>query len=74
MVSRAGDPGLASRYPNDAGIGKDPAVFFHDNFESTDLKKWDEKKHDWKLYTGTYTIVAGSNADDEKLSATLKLQ
>ena len=39
-----------------------------------ELKKWDEKKHDWKLYTGTYTIVAGSNADDEKLSATLKLQ
>ena len=36
--------GIAAQYPNDAGIGKDPRVLFTDNFESGDLKKWDEKR------------------------------
>ena len=34
--------GLAAKYPGDAGIGRDPAVLFADDFESGDLKKWDE--------------------------------
>jgi len=34
--------GIASRYPGDRGIETDPAVIFHDDFESGDLrKKWD---------------------------------
>ena len=36
-------PGLAAKYPADAGIAKDPAVFFADDFESGDLKRWDDK-------------------------------
>jgi hypothetical protein len=36
------DTPLASLYPNDAGILNDPAVLFADNFESGDLKKWDQ--------------------------------
>jgi hypothetical protein len=38
---RAAD-GIAIRYPADAGIERDPAVLFADNFESGDLKKWSE--------------------------------
>ena len=35
--------GLASRYPGDKGIGRDPAVVFHDDFEAGEVgKKWDE--------------------------------
>jgi len=37
-------PGLASKYPGDAGIAKDPDVLFADNFESGDMKKWDQQK------------------------------
>ena len=41
-----GDVGVASKYPGDAGIEKDPAVVFHDDFEASakpaDLSaKWD---------------------------------
>jgi len=51
-ASRAADPveggklsegtGLASRYPGDAGIADDPAVLFSEDFESGDLKQWDD--------------------------------
>jgi hypothetical protein len=38
-----GDRGLAIKYPGDEGIGKDPAVLFHDDFESGEPQsKWDE--------------------------------
>jgi hypothetical protein len=36
--------GLAAGYVRDAGIEKDPAVLFTENFESGDLAKWQEKK------------------------------
>lgn len=36
-------PGLAAKYPKDAGIAKDPAVIFADDFEAGDLQKWDER-------------------------------
>jgi len=32
-----------------------------------DLQKWDMQKHGWKLYPGDYTLVLGSNSQDEKL-------
>src|SRR5206468_1226986 len=35
--------GLAAKYPDDAGIGSDPAVLFADNFESGDMRKWDQQ-------------------------------
>lgn len=37
-----GDKGIAARYPADRGIEADPAVLFHDDFETDDLRvKWD---------------------------------
>ena len=36
-----GDHGIASHYPNDQGIDLDPAVIFHDDFETGDLRNWD---------------------------------
>ncbi|MEQ1828958.1 MAG: carbon-nitrogen hydrolase family protein, partial [Pirellula sp.] len=36
--------GIASQYPGDAGIEKDPSVLFADNFESGGMNKWDETK------------------------------
>src|SRR5262245_4400379 len=37
-------PGLATKYPGDTGIARDPDVFFADNFESGDMKLWDQKR------------------------------
>ena len=36
--------GLAAKYPGDDGIANDPDVLFADNFESGDMKKWDQKR------------------------------
>lgn len=37
------EPGLAAKYSNDAGISRDKAVLFHDDFEEGKLGgKWDE--------------------------------
>jgi hypothetical protein len=41
--------GLASRHPGDKGIASDPAVIFSDDFESSDLKRWDESRGSIKL-------------------------
>jgi hypothetical protein len=35
--------GLAGKYVGDVGIGKDSATLFADDFESGDLKRWDDK-------------------------------
>ncbi|MBX3400428.1 MAG: hypothetical protein KF873_16970 [Gemmataceae bacterium] len=41
----AQDRGLGMKYPADAGIAKDPAVLFHDDFEAGDFgTKWDDVK------------------------------
>ena len=41
-TAAADDRGLAARYPNDAGIARDPAVLFHDDFEGEKLgAAWD---------------------------------
>ena len=52
-ISTPAAEGLASKYPNDLNIEKDPRVFFADNFESGDLKKWDDK-------SGTIAITQDS--------------
>lgn len=45
LVARAQDKsqtGLASKYSKDAGVGRDPAVLFHDDFEEGKIgAKWD---------------------------------
>lgn len=38
------DQGIAAKYSGDRGIEKDPAVLFADNFESGDMKKWDQER------------------------------
>jgi hypothetical protein len=41
--ANAQDEGLAVKYPKDAGIGRDTAVLFHDDFEDGKIgAKWDE--------------------------------
>src|SRR5450432_2112997 len=39
-----------------------------------ELQKWDLRKQQWKLYIGNYTIVAGADSQDEKLSAIVTLK
>jgi len=36
--------GLASKYAGDVGIADDPDVLFAENFESGDMKKWDQQR------------------------------
>jgi hypothetical protein len=36
--------GLAAKYPHDDGIATDPDVLFADNFETGDMKKWDQQR------------------------------
>jgi len=36
--------GLAAKYPGDVGIADDPDVLFADNFESGNMKKWDQQR------------------------------
>ena len=43
-VTEARSSGLAAKYRHDEGIASDPAVLFADNFESGDMKKWDQKR------------------------------
>jgi len=42
LAFSAESPGLSSEYPGDDGIERDPLVLFSDNFESGDMKKWDQ--------------------------------
>jgi hypothetical protein len=46
-----GAESIASRYPGDSGIARDPAVIFADDFESPELKRWDEARGAFKLTT-----------------------
>jgi hypothetical protein len=57
-----GNAGLAARYPGDAGIGKDPAVLFHADFEdcatTADLsQQWDV------MYNGEHLSIAEDPAN-----------
>ena len=36
--------GLAAKYHGDVGIANDPDVLFSDNFESGEMKKWDQQR------------------------------
>jgi predicted amidohydrolase len=40
----ASSPGLAAKYPGDVGIANDSDVLFSENFESGDMKKWDQQR------------------------------
>jgi len=49
----AAEPPLASRYPADVGIEKDPAVLFSDDFESGQLRKWDQVRGTLMVWSNT---------------------
>jgi beta-glucosidase len=38
-----------------------------------ELQKWDLNTHSWKLYPGEYTVILGSNAQDEKVTTAFTL-
>lgn len=40
----AAEEALSAKYPGDVGIEKDPVVLFAENFESGDLKQWDQQR------------------------------
>jgi len=52
--------------------GNSAVVDFH--IPLSDLQKWDMAAHQWKLYKGNYTIVAGGDARDEKLTTLISVK
>ena len=44
ILPTIGAESISSKYWNDQNIASDPRVLFADNFESGDLKKWDQKR------------------------------
>jgi beta-glucosidase len=40
----------------------------------TELQKWDLATHKWKVYSGDYKLVLGSNSRDEKLSMEFRIE
>ncbi len=38
------------------------------------LQKWDDKKHQWRLYKGTYRLLIGENSASAKLSAEFSIR
>src|SRR5690606_17379347 len=64
-----GTVGLAAKYPNDAGIGKDPRVVFADNFDAWETESakapagtWDGVRHGDKAGQRQTLVVAGKVA------------
>jgi hypothetical protein len=69
LLGAQGDPGLASKYPGDEGLGKDPAVLFHDDFESgAPGERWDELK----MKGGTGAVEAEKDAKIARGSASAR--
>lgn len=64
-----GNSGIAARYPDDVGIGADPAVIFVDDFESYSgaaglTSRWNEAWHapNLRIATEAGNFLAGSKA------------
>jgi len=60
-----GDAGIAAKYPADQGIENDPAVIFHDDFETRELRqKWDNRYHpaNMRLTTEPANVNSGKRA------------
>jgi hypothetical protein len=65
-----GDQGIAARYPGDRGIEADPAVLFHDDFESGGIsKKWDNsfQKADMRITEDPADVHGGMRALEFKV-------
>jgi beta-glucosidase len=39
----------------------------------SELQKWDIEKHAWRITKGSYQIVIGDNADENRLSAVVSI-
>src|SRR5271169_6726526 len=65
-----GDHGIAAKYPGDRGIDADPAVLFHDDFESGDMRgKWDNafQKADIRIADEPANVRGGKRALEFKV-------
>ncbi len=40
----------------------------------SELKKWDLQHNSWKLYSGPYRIIVGSNSLDQRLAAGFNIE
>lgn len=60
---------LSARYPNDEGIGDDPAVLFHDDFEDG-WGRWDAPNEDTR-YLHIETDEAGAHGGERYLRSTV---
>ena len=71
-AAAVGEDGIASRYPNDDGIEKDPAVIFVESFEAASLKdikaRWESIQNPEILSLSSDTPTGGS--DDQSLLMT----
>jgi hypothetical protein len=72
-----GNTGIAAKYPNDAGIGGDPAVLFSDDFEgysgaSALTTRWNEVYHSQnvRIATESGNVYAGGKALEFKVDQT----
>jgi len=54
--------GIAKKYPADKGIEKDPAVLFHEDFETGNFRKWDRQ---WRSKEPDYNIKMGVSKTPE---------
>ncbi len=45
LSADSGQNGIAAGYSGDAGIAKDPAVIFAEDFEGKDFSSWDSSRH-----------------------------
>ena len=56
------------------GVDRAKATAARMKIPVSDLQKWDLASGGWKLYPGTYKIVAGSHSRDEQLSASFTVK
>jgi beta-glucosidase len=52
--------------------GSDHVIHF--SIAVSELKKWDLKEKNWRLYPGEYRIVIGGNSQDSKLSTSITIK
>jgi beta-glucosidase len=55
-------------------ISKGSEKILHLSIPVSELKKWNEKKHDWDLVKGGYKLLIGKNANEDILTADFTLQ
>jgi hypothetical protein len=59
---------LVSTYGFNDVVGKPGIALDPSRVPVQDLQKWDMATHQWKIYSGKYKLLLGSNSADEKAS------